>query len=66
VPEVLRTSGLGLISSVTAICRFGSSIAFGALWTLWGPHLAVTVFLLGMAVTLPLAALVLRRHPDPA
>jgi MFS family permease len=66
VPEVLRTSGLGLVSSVTAICRFGSSIAFGALWTLWGPHLAVTVFLTGLAVVLPVAALVLRRHPEPA
>src|SRR3954464_6707373 len=45
VPEVLRTSGLGLISSVTALCRFGSSIVFGALWTVWNPDAAVLVFM---------------------
>jgi len=28
-----RTSGLGLVSSVTAICRFCSSVAFGVLRT---------------------------------
>jgi|tagenome__1003787_1003787.scaffolds.fasta_scaffold20965296_2 MFS family permease len=66
VPEVLRTSGLGLISSVTALCRFGSSIVFGALWTVWNPDAAVLVFMLGLAVALPLAALVLKRHPEPA
>jgi MFS family permease len=66
VPEVLRTSGLGLISSVTALCRFGSSIVFGALWTIWNPDAAVLVFMLGLAVALPLAALVLKRHPEPA
>jgi MFS family permease len=65
VPEVLRTSGLGLVSSVTALCRFGSSIAFGAMWTIWSPNAAVLVFMIGLATVLPLAALVLRRHPEP-
>jgi MFS family permease len=66
VPEVLRTSGLGLISSVTALCRFGSSIVFGALWTIWNPDAAVLVFMLGLVAALPLAALLLKRHPEPA
>jgi MFS family permease len=66
VPEVLRTSGLGLMSSVTALCRFGSSIAFGAMWTIWSPSAAVLVFMIGMATVLPLAALVLRAHPEAA
>jgi MFS family permease len=66
VPEVLRTSGLGLVSSVTALCRFGSSIVFGAMWTFWNPNAAVLVFMLGMAAVLPLAGLVLHRHPEPA
>jgi MFS family permease len=65
VPDSLRTSGLGLVSSVTAICRFGSSVAFGALWTLWGPNAAVLVFLVGLAAVLPAAALVLRRSREP-
>jgi MFS family permease len=64
VPDTLRTSGLGLVSSVTAICRFASSVAFGALWTLWGPDAAVLVFLVGLAVVLPAAALVLRRSRE--
>jgi MFS family permease len=65
VPEILRTSGLGLVSSVTAVCRFGSSVVFGTLWTLWGPDAAVLVFLVALAAVLPVAALVLRRSREP-
>jgi hypothetical protein len=64
VPERLRTSGLGLVSSVTAICRFGSSVVFGVLWTVSGSDVAVLVFGIGLTAALPLAALVLRRHPE--
>jgi MFS family permease len=65
VPESLLTSGLGLVSSVTAVCRFGSSVVFGTLWTLWGPDAAVLVFLVALAAVLPAAALVLRRSREP-
>jgi MFS family permease len=64
VPERLRTSGLGLVSSVTAICRFGSSVIFGVLWTVSGSDVAVLVFGIGLTAALPLAALILRRHPE--
>jgi MFS family permease len=65
VPERLRTSGLGLVSSVTAICRFGSSVLFGVLWTVSGSDVAVLVFGVGLTAALPLAALILRRNREP-
>jgi MFS family permease len=65
VPERLRTSGLGLVSSVTAICRFGSSVVFGVLWTVSGSDAAVLVFGIGLTAALPVAGLVLRRNREP-
>jgi len=66
IPERLRTSGFALITTGTATTRFMSSVAFGAIWVAWGAQVAMLIFLVGLAVTVPAAALALRRHPEAA
>ena len=66
IPERLRTSGFALITTGTATTRFMSSVAFGAIWVAWGAQAAMLVFLVGLAVMVPAAALALRRHPEAA
>jgi MFS family permease len=64
IPESVRTSGFGIVTTATATTRFGSSLAFGALWAVFGPAAAVRVFLIGLVIVLPLAAIVLRRSQE--
>jgi MFS family permease len=66
IPERLRTSGFALITTGTATTRFMSSVAFGAIWVAWGSQVAMLIFLGGLAVMVPAAALALRRHPEAA
>ena len=66
IPERLRTSGFALITTGTATTRFISSVAFGAIWVAWGPQAAMLVFLVGLAVMVPAAAIALRTHPEEA
>ena len=66
IPERLRTSGFALITTGTATTRFMSSVAFGAIWVAWGPQAAMLVFLVGLAVMVPAAAIALRTHPEEA
>jgi MFS family permease len=42
VPADLRSSGLALVQTGQAAARFGCSLAFGAVWTAWGDHTALT------------------------
>lgn len=51
VPEELRSSGLALIQTGQALGRLAGSIAFGALWTLWGPQPALVLATVGLAAT---------------
>jgi MFS family permease len=66
IPERLRTSGFALITTGTATTRFMSSVVFGAIWVAWGSQVAMLIFLVGLAVMVPAAALTLRRHPEVA
>ena len=66
IPERLRTSGFALITTGTATTRFMSSVAFGAIWVAWGPQVAMLIFLIGLAVMVPAAAIALRTHPEAA
>jgi hypothetical protein len=66
IPERLRTSGFALITTGTATTRFCSSVIFGGVWVAWGPQAAVLLFLVGLAVMLPAAAIALRTHPEAA
>jgi MFS family permease len=64
-PE-LRTTGLGLLASVTSVARLLASVLFGAAWTAWGVQVAIAVFVAGLLAALILAAAALARPARPA
>ena len=67
IPERLRSSGFAIVTTATSTSRLVGSIAFGAIWAAFGPAASVQVFLVGLAVALPLTAISLRRGlPKPA
>ncbi len=66
IPEEVRASGLALLRTATSLARLVASIAFGALWTVWGIETAIACFAAALAVATALAALVLVRNPEPA
>jgi predicted MFS family arabinose efflux permease len=49
VPARLRSSGLAIVQTGQAGARFACSLAFGAAWTAWGDHTALTVAALALA-----------------
>jgi MFS family permease len=51
-----QATGMAVITSITAIARFGSSVTFGAVWLAWGWQVGVVSFLVGLVVLLPVAA----------
>lgn len=65
-PEETRGSGLALLGTTTSLARFAASLAFGALWTIWGMDAAVVCFAAALIGATALAALVLSRNPEPA
>jgi MFS family permease len=66
VPAETRTSGLALLGTVTSGGRLVASLAFGALWTLWGSDAAVGCFVGGLLAAATLASVLLLRRPQPA
>jgi predicted MFS family arabinose efflux permease len=66
LPESLRSSGLALVTTSTAIARLASSLAFGACWTAWGPQTAIVGFAVVLAAALPVAAMALHRREAAA
>ena len=60
LPEHLRSTGLATLQTLVAMARFGSSVAFGALWTVWGVGWAYLLVAAGLIVALPVAALLLK------
>jgi MFS family permease len=61
VPEEVRGSGLALLGTATSIARLVASIAFGALWTLWGSDVAFLAFGAGLSSAAVVAAVTLAR-----
>ena len=45
LPEGLRSTGLAAIQTVTAGGRFAAAIMFGAMWGVFGPSGALTIFI---------------------
>jgi MFS family permease len=59
LPAELRSSGLAVLTTVTALARFAAALFFGLIWTWRGPDGAVAVFLVGLVVALPVAVRIL-------
>lgn len=57
-PEALGT-GLALLTTLTSVGRFASSLAFGAVWTAYGLRQSVVVFLLALMIVAGIAMFVL-------
>jgi predicted MFS family arabinose efflux permease len=56
VPAGLRSSGLALVQTGQAAARFACSLAFGAAWTAWGDHTALTATAIALAVCVGVTA----------
>jgi MFS family permease len=63
-PEI-RTSGMALLTTATGLASLAASLAFGALWTVWGAEVATTVFCLGLVTALAVAGLLILRLERP-
>jgi MFS family permease len=67
LPEQWRTTGLAIMTTGTGLARLLASLGYGALWTYLGPEQALTIFLLGLSLTVLLAWVFLsrvERKPD--
>ena len=61
IPAGMRSSGLAWLTTATVLAKLGASSLFGKLFQWYGPTQAVTLFLIGLAVVLPIAFLILFR-----
>lgn len=52
LPEELRTSGLALVQTGTALASLLSSIMFGALWSVLGATMALEIYFFGLVIVL--------------
>jgi MFS family permease len=50
IPDDLRASGLAVLTSVTSLGRFGGSVSFGLIWTMYGEKVAIAFLLGGLSV----------------
>jgi MFS family permease len=66
VPAGARGTGIAAAQTVVVVARFGSSLAFGALWVATGPRQALLLMAAVLAVAIALAAWLLRADPRPA
>ncbi len=61
LPEQWRTTGLAIMTTGTGLARLFASLGYGALWTYFGPNRALTLFLLGLSITVLIAWVFLHR-----
>jgi MFS family permease len=61
LPEQWRTTGLAIMTTGTGLGRLLASLGYGALWTYLGPNQALSIFLLGLSITVLLAWVFLSR-----
>ena len=65
-PEEVRGSGLALLGTVTSLARLVASVAFGALWMLWGLDAAFVAFGAALVAAGIVAGVAFRRAPAPS
>jgi MFS family permease len=56
VPRGQRTSGLAILTTAAAFSGFVASLAFGAMWSRWGPSTTVGIFLACLVGALGISA----------
>lgn len=61
LPEQWRTTGLAILTTGTSLARLVASLGYGALWTYFGPSQALSLFLIGLAITVLSAWIFLSR-----
>ena len=66
LPAGLLTSGLAVLTTVTALGRLLASTAYGALWTWWGAEATLIAFLLGLLAATAGAGFALGRSSQGA
>lgn len=65
LPPTLRTTGLAILSTLTAVSRFFASLIFGLAWMQLGLKPAVAIFLAGQIAAIVLSLVTLpRAEPD--
>jgi MFS family permease len=65
-PDEVRGSGLALLGTAISVARLLASVAFGALWTIWGLDAAFAVFGAALLVAALVAVAALVRAPEAA
>jgi len=60
VPEDVRGSGLAVLGTATSVGRLVASLAFGALWTLWGTTAALAGFGIALVAAVAVTGVMLR------
>jgi MFS family permease len=66
LPNHLRATGLGFLTTATSLARMLAAILFGALWTWLGPEVAIACFAAGLVLAALLAATILARPKGKA
>jgi MFS family permease len=66
VPSEVRGSGLALLGTMTSLARLIASVAFGAVWMVWGIDAAFACFGVALVAAAALAAAALVRSPECA
>jgi hypothetical protein len=61
LPEQWRTTGLAILTTGTGLARLFASLGYGAFWTYLGPSQALSLFLVGLSVTVLIAWIFLSR-----
>ena len=61
LPEQWRTTGLAILTTGTGLARLFASLGYGAFWTFLGPSQALSLFLVGLSVTVLIAWIFLSR-----
>jgi MFS family permease len=61
LPEQWRTTGLAIMTTGTGLARLLASLGYGALWTYFGPNPALSLFLVGLSITVLFAWVFLNR-----
>ena len=60
VPGPQRTTGIAILTTAAAASGFVASLAFGVMWSWWGPITTVRLFLVGLGLTIGISAYLLR------